>query len=336
MPNKKLHSEFFQQSNNLFGVFDKNLKFITVNKAFEETWKTECKEFIRKHLRLISPEVNESQIKKYLKVLSEGKPYCHDTILRLPGGGNVCTRLNAFKVNDDLGIVFTPIGDLQEKIDDLDSVMYKVSHDIRGPITGTLGLLNLLQVEESEKIREDYIEIIRLQTERLDKVFQSFVYTARTGKNHIAVIDFHSMLEEILTSLSFLKDFKKIKFKKRIDVAGKFYSYPDLIYSVLQNLIENAIKYKGKSNSWIAIDIKGDEHKMEIFVSDNGIGINEEKQHKIFKKFFRATDQASGTGIGLYSVANYIKKLGGTISFKSKAGKGTSFDIQLPNMKNVE
>jgi signal transduction histidine kinase len=72
----------------------------------------------------------------------------------------------------------------------------------------------------------------------------------------------------------------------------------------------------------------------ECFVNDNGIGISEEYQSKVFDMFFRGHAASSGTGLGLYIVKEIVQKMGGTISLSSSLGEGTSVHLSLPSEKS--
>ncbi len=105
---------------------------------------------------------------------------------------------------------------------------------------------------------------------------------------------------------------------------------------ILQNLLENAIKYsdpKGK----IFITIKEDGEFIQMSVKDTGTGISEEGKKKIFEKFYRDTEaqkrEVAGSGIGLYTVKQIIEKSGGKIWFESNTNDGTTFFFTLPKFK---
>jgi signal transduction histidine kinase len=105
---------------------------------------------------------------------------------------------------------------------------------------------------------------------------------------------------------------------------------------VLQNLIENAVKYapdRGKIE--ITLDVQG--AFLQIKIKDNGVGIPEEDKKKMFTKFFRASNvmrmQTEGSGLGLFMVKNIVNKHGGEITFSSEEGVGTEFVLTLPLKK---
>src|SRR5690606_21255655 len=105
------------------------------------------------------------------------------------------------------------------------------------------------------------------------------------------------------------------------------------VSEIFRNLISNAIKYRRPEadDSEISIRITIDHLCADISFSDNGIGISDASLTRIFEMFYRATEQAEGSGIGLYIVKNAVEKLGGQIRVASKPNEGTRFHIVLPN-----
>ena len=121
----------------------------------------------------------------------------------------------------------------------------------------------------------------------------------RKGEKIIHLIDFNELVDEVLNSLAFVNGYKELKFIKNISIRQKFYSDKLLIISVFQNLIDNAIKYRRNiTDSFIEIFVADEGHGVKIKISDNGIGIPDDLQKEVYKMFFRATNQASGSGLG--------------------------------------
>lgn len=101
----------------------------------------------------------------------------------------------------------------------------------------------------------------------------------------------------------------------------------------IQNLVDNAIKYSHIKDT-ITITLQKDDTDAILYISDNGIGMSDETQEKLFTKFFRGHEaiiqDPTGSGLGLYIVRNIIEKHGGKIDFTSALNKGTTFIIRLP------
>jgi signal transduction histidine kinase len=100
----------------------------------------------------------------------------------------------------------------------------------------------------------------------------------------------------------------------------------------LQNLISNAIKYQDskKGDSYLDITCQEKNQQLVIEFLDNGIGIDSIHKDKLFGMFYRATNEAEGTGLGLYIVRLSVEKLGGTITFESESKQFTKFIVTLP------
>ena len=116
------------------------------------------------------------------------------------------------------------------------------------------------------------------------------------------------------------------------------YSDEYRLRQVMDNLIRNALDFVSENTGKITIDISSDFENVTFSVQDNGIGISEENQKNVFKKFFQVNSTAKrshgGTGLGLMICKGIVEELGGKIWLKSETGKGTTFYFQIP--KNIE
>jgi signal transduction histidine kinase len=97
-------------------------------------------------------------------------------------------------------------------------------------------------------------------------------------------------------------------------------------------LIENSIKYIDieKNQQIVDISVKRDRNNIIIKLADNGLGIPAEHQERIFEMFFRASNNAEGTGLGLFILKRAVERLKGDVSLTSELSKGTTFIISLP------
>jgi signal transduction histidine kinase len=101
---------------------------------------------------------------------------------------------------------------------------------------------------------------------------------------------------------------------------------------IFSNLISNAIKYQdfNKQLSTLRVQVRFQNQQVELLFADNGVGIEQAYQDKIYDMFFRATEQADGSGLGLYIVKQAVAVLSGKIELQSQVGIGTSFLITMP------
>ncbi len=233
--------------------------------------------------------------------------------------------------NDYLAVV-------QNKNAELDSFFYRVSHDLKGPIASLLGLHNLVKYEKFDERAEKYFDMYHQQLMRINMIVMDLIEITRLEQTQkeTQIINFRQIAEDCVNSFTYYEHFKDIRFMYEIDEAIVFNSYWIIINTILQNLIENSIKYSRQgADSYIKIGVSKEGERIKIVVEDNGQGIHESLQGKIFEMFFRANESSNGSGLGLYILKRAVERLGGEIVFKSKPGEGTIFTVLLSEMNNI-
>ncbi|SNS57089.1 Signal transduction histidine kinase [Ekhidna lutea] len=233
--------------------------------------------------------------------------------------------------------LFEANNELRKRNEELDRFVYSTSHDLRAPLTSIMGLLNLMELTDSNKDKEKYLQLMRMSTVQLDLFIQEIVAYTHNKKLGVQseLIDFEDLIEKCISRLSFMNNSDLIR--KVVDVKLKFDFYSDRqrLDNLLSNLLSNAIKYcdLSKQDPLVRIVVKSENNHAIIIVEDNGIGIKNESQDRVFEMFYRASAQSKGSGIGLYIVKEIVEKLAGSIKVKSTLGEGTTFEIDLPNQK---
>jgi signal transduction histidine kinase len=222
---------------------------------------------------------------------------------------------------------------IEKKNAELDSFFYRVSHDLKGPISSLLGLHNLVKLEVKDEQAQRYFHMYQSQILRINNIVMDLINLTRMNHNEAnpVKIDFESLIEDCISAYRYLDNYKYIKFIKQVDGSIDFHSEWAIVNTILQNLIENAIKYsKGEEDSFVRIAVIHCHTHITIEVEDNGIGIDRDFQNKIFNMFFRANDHVEGTGLGLYILKRAVERLHGEVRFTSEANKGTIFSVLLP------
>jgi signal transduction histidine kinase len=218
---------------------------------------------------------------------------------------------------------------------ELNTFIYKATHDLRGPLTSIMGLASLAGRPENQEFATTYVKMISECTVKLDEILVSLIETMaiKNARLTIGKIDFKLLVQTVLDRLHFVPGFERIHFEVKIDQVKDFFSDEKILNSILQNLIDNCIKYQNKTlaDSHVRIVVTDFEDGIRIQISDNGTGISTAIQDKIFEMFYRGNDESHGSGLGLYLVKNGVQRLGGMIKLKSEEGKGTSFSIYLPS-----
>lgn len=221
---------------------------------------------------------------------------------------------------------------IENKNAELDAFFYRISHDLKGPISSLLGLSALAKREVKDVEALNYLDKHQSQAERLNNIIIGLINLTKLNGNDLRKepIDFHNLIDGCIQSFDGHENFGGITFHKSVDKGIDFHSEWTLINAILQNLIENAIKYAGKKSPYVNISIKEKSGFITIDVEDNGQGIPAEHQSRIFDMFFRATQNPNGSGLGLYILKRSVDRLKGTIDIKSTIGVGSTFTVRLP------
>jgi signal transduction histidine kinase len=224
---------------------------------------------------------------------------------------------------------------IEEKVNALDTFIYKASHDIKGPLKSLIGITTLGMKDTPENSRI-YFEHALKTTKKLDAIVKDLLHIGRISnkRGELEEIRFREVIHDILESLKSGQNYEKINFNIQIEEKSKFFSEKSLIYSIIQNLIENAIKYRDtkKKKSFLNIKVNITPITCELEFTDNGIGIPEQFQNKVFEMFFKMDYSSDdSTGLGLYIVKLSVEKLGGQLFMNSKQGEGTTFKILFKN-----
>jgi PAS domain S-box-containing protein len=225
---------------------------------------------------------------------------------------------------------------LESKVKELNTFMYKATHDLRSPLVSVMGLVQLAKDLSMDNELVKYFDMIDLSVHKMDNLLVDLVKIVNVsqGKLLLESVNFNDIIDDILLSLSSYPDFSEFIFRRQIHSDIAFKSDKRLLHSVLQNLIDNAIKYKRVPSStepMIIITINVNEKQAQIGITDNGMGMPGKIQDRVFEMFYRGTTSSHGTGLGLYIVKTSVEKMGGKIMLSSIEGKGTSINIIIPN-----
>ncbi|MBX2893996.1 MAG: sensor histidine kinase [Cyclobacteriaceae bacterium] len=221
---------------------------------------------------------------------------------------------------------------IEAKNAELDGFFYRISHDLKGPISSLLGLSHLAKLEIHDAKALDYINRQHEQVDRLNQIIRGLINLTRLNNTSLTreKIDFVNLIDTCINSLQSLSKFPKIRFVKDVAAGIEYEAEWVMLNAIMQNLIENSIKYSRDTHPFVRITIHQQDDYIILEVEDNGLGIAQEHQTKIFEMFYRATDLGTGSGLGLYILKRSVERLKGKIKMASKEGEGSTFSIQLP------
>jgi signal transduction histidine kinase len=220
-----------------------------------------------------------------------------------------------------------------------------VSHQLRTPLSALKWSLDLLRgkrLGDLNKKQKEYFDIINDSSIKMIKLVNDLLNVNRIEQGRLSVRPREFSLSElargVVRELNVLAEVHsvKIKFEEGKEVSNVF-ADPDRIRMVIQNLIDNAIKYSRKEGGIVEISVKEDEKNkkmIKVSVKDNGMGIPGFMQKQVFGKFFRGKNlikqKVEGTGLGLFIAKGIIEFSKGEIDFSSQEKKGSTFWFTIP------
>ncbi|MDO1447723.1 chemotaxis protein CheB [Rhodocytophaga aerolata] len=247
--------------------------------------------------------------------------------------GSLVDLTNLKKVQDELERTNQDLVKINE---DLDNFVYTASHDLRAPIINLDGLLkNLGKHLNTESQDVNFIlDLMKTTIDKFKNTINDLTDISRIQRNKqedVRWIDLSELTEDIFVNIRDMlisskadvqidfSECKKIKFSKKN------------LYSILFNLMSNAIKYRSPERPpQVKVKTKLIDGYVLLSVEDNGLGISEKHIKNLFTMFKRFHDHVDGSGVGLYIVKRIIENAGGSIEVESHLGKGTTFYVYLP------
>lgn len=226
--------------------------------------------------------------------------------------------------------------ELQKAYNELNKFAYSVSHDIRGPLSGILGAINIArEIDDIEEMKE-MLYLMEKSLKKLDAYIISMhdYYTLQRGELKISDINFAELLEELKPLYNVMSKTNNVAFNISVEQDEVFRSDEVPLKLIFNNLLSNAFKYQDKSRKQKSVDVTVEVKKSmaTIHIKDTGIGILGSHIGEIFNLFYRANSQEVGSGFGLYNVKSALLKLNGQIEVNSVMHQGTTFKITIPSI----
>jgi len=206
------------------------------------------------------------------------------------------------------------------------------SHELKTPLTALSGYLEMLEDEEDEAVRAEFLNDMRSQTERLQNLARTLLDLSRLDANAVTFRTEEVDLEELLHGLR--RDFGytgrplNIRVEENVPLVE---TDPIQLHRTLAILVDNALKYS-EEGSPVDLALSREDGRAVISVADRGCGIPEAEIPHIFDRFYRAqgSSRADGTGLGLALAHEITDHLGGEIQVQSRPDEGSTFSVSLP------
>lgn len=218
-----------------------------------------------------------------------------------------------------------------------------VSHEMKTPLAGIKAYVELLADGDAEddQTREQFLDVINSQTDRLQRLVDNMLNLARIEAGVISVSKEHRALNELLEEAAHVV--QPSAEAKKISLVTEFsplylgvLADRDMMLQAAINLLSNAVKYTHEGGR-VTIRSRLAADQVVFEVEDTGVGLSEDDCQKVFEKFYRVKkdkDMASGTGLGLPLARHIVEDVhGGRLTLESKLGVGSTFRVILPNAK---
>jgi signal transduction histidine kinase len=224
---------------------------------------------------------------------------------------------------------------LQSVNNELDNFIYKTSHDIRGPLASLKGIANVALLELEDPKAKDYLRKLDNSADKLNSILTRLLIVNQINHAVLAPqkIDFEELINEILVFERKKGVPQNMNITHEIAPGVELITDRHLLRIVLENLIDNAIKYYSSSSRvepFVKIKVGSTTGEVWVKVIDNGIGIQERDPQKLFQMFVRASERSESGGIGLYLTKLASERLEAKVDFATTAEKFTQFSVHLP------
>lgn len=216
-----------------------------------------------------------------------------------------------------------------------------VSHQLRSPLSNLRWAIELLMSGRTDPITEkqlEYFKILKENSIRMGELVSDLLIVSRLETAKLLFKKQEFAFEDLINNL--IKEFEPLARASNVEIKfepeknlPKVFSDPSQLRLVIENLLDNAIRYI-KERGQVEIKLEKRDKNFYFEIKDNGVGIPREDQKYIFQKFFRSENilryQTQGSGLGLYISKAIVERAGGKISFRSQEGVGSTFWFTIP------
>ncbi|MBO2009769.1 PAS domain-containing protein [Hymenobacter negativus] len=247
-------------------------------------------------------------------------------------------------INEEMQVANEELRDANARLNytnvDLDTFVYTASHDLKAPIANIEGLLLALREQLPGTVRQDP-EVAKLlgfmhgSVERFQRTLVHLTDISKLQQAHAEpaeLVDLAAQVEAVSLDLAPMLTAAQGQLTVDIAACPTVRFSPKNLRSILYNLLSNAIKYQVPGRPpQVLLRAFCTNQQVHLEVQDNGLGLTEEQQSKLFVMFRRLHTHVEGTGVGLYMVKRIVENAGGNIWVRSEPGVGSVFSVVLPD-----
>jgi signal transduction histidine kinase len=217
----------------------------------------------------------------------------------------------------------------------IEKFIYSCSHDLRAPVSSIQGLVRIAEYYPHHEETHKCLEMIEACTQKMDKMIRSLEEYMINAQHEIKKeeVNGEELVEQIVNSYEEQLNAKRITVLKEINIAVPWVIDRHSTHQIIKHLFANAITFADveKKERKILIRINATRYDSLIEVIDNGLGIPDADQDKVFDVFFRGSAQSEGLGMGLFLVSHLSQRVRANLTFNSIPKMGSCFRVNIPN-----
>lgn len=251
--------------------------------------------------------------------------------------GGIKTKSQVLLLAKDISELKKTQRDLEAKNKELDTFVYRTSHDLMGPIASILGVAELSKKDLEDPTARDYMQMVDSCASRIKSILIELNELARMRNTPMCVdeINLEVLCDQLCEKLIAEKNLSAVSVIKNFRHTIKLRSNGKLIASILLAVIDNALTYRKinfSAESEIRLSTRDKDSGITILVRDNGMGIAQHLVGRVMDMFERATEASKGAGLGLYIAKTSIERLGGAIKIESEEKEFTEVSLWIPSL----
>jgi signal transduction histidine kinase len=267
----------------------------------------------------------------YVGVCNSGEPWVKEVTYDTPfGDGYILGTFvqRTAKLGDGLVNFLTDVTEQRRMEAELRSYADVVAHDLSEPIAGIAILVRLLERRAEEPPPAEVLQQLRASTERARDLIDGVLVYARAGELSSERVQLGRLMAEVAEDLR--GSLKEAGATLEIGELPAVEGDPRQLRRVLQNLVGNAVKFRGEAPLRVEVSALRDSQEWVVTVRDNGIGVEPAQATRIFTMFSRATNEREGAGIGLAVCRRIVEAHRGRLWVEPAEGGGSAFRFTLP------
>lgn len=340
---EKKYFGIFEKAHDLIVLADCDKNIIDANPAALRRLQYPKDEILKLHLRDLFTVPEQSEL--FLEnICNDGITSTQEYEFKTRDNKKLFVLINAVMLDEAEQIFLCVIQDITEKKREEQEKQHQekfvitgriarvIAHEVRNPLTNILLAVSQFKEEEEVAVNDDsslYTDIIERNCTRINQLITELLDSTRMIELHTAEYGINQLIENALNLAQDRMQLHEMRLNKQLVAPDiKVNADDEKVVIAFLNIIINAIEAMAPGKGILTITTRRNQDKAQVQISDNGMGIPEEKLSRLFDPFY--TNKAKGTGLGLTSTQNILLNHKGTIHVDSEPGKGTTFTITLP------